>query len=233
MSQALTLYRLQQIDHQLDRDRARLQSIQKILEDDADLSQAVRQAKEAEAEQKTKELALKKAETEVNDLRIKIEQTEASLYGGSVRNPKELQDLQNDAASMKHYLVTLEDRLLEAMLAAEETQQANDRLQQALAGIRSGREAQTRSLIEEQASLNKNLQKLNTERLAITDTLAPELASLYEELRHQRRGVAVTDVHENACGACGTTLPPAQVQAARSPSQLSRCPSCGRILYAS
>lgn len=233
MSQALTLYRLQQIDHQLDRDRARLESIQKILGDDAILAEAIRQAEESGMERKTKELMLKKAEAEVNDLRIKIEQTEASLYGGSVRNPKELQDLQNDAASMKRHLVTLEDRLLDAMLAAEEAQQKDDRCQQALAGIRSGREDQTRSLIEEQAGLNKDLQKLNTERQAVTGSLAPELAALYEELRRQRRGVAVTDVRENACGACGTTLPPAQVQAARSPSQLSRCPSCGRILYAS
>ncbi len=233
MSQALTLYRLQQIDHQLDRDRARLESIQKILGDDIALTQAIHQAEESEKERKTKELMLKEAEAEANDLRIKIEQTEASLYSGNVRSPKELQDLQNDAASMKRYLVTLEDRLLDAMLAAEEAQQADDKRQQALAGIRSGREDQMRSLVEEQASLQKDVQKLNIERLAITESLAPELASLYEELRRQRRGVAVTDVRDNSCGACGTILPPAQVQAARSPSNLSRCPSCGRILYAS
>lgn len=233
MSQALTLYRLQQIDHQLERDQARLESIQKILGDDIALTQALHQAEESETDRKTKELMLKKVEAEANDLRVKIEQTEASLYSGSVRNPKELQDLQNDTASMKRYLVTLEERLLDAMLAAEEAQQTSEKYRDALASLQSARENQTRNLIEEQASLQKDVQKLNIERLAITESLAPELASLYEELRRQRRGVAVTDVRDNSCGACGTTLPPAQVQAARSPSKLSRCPSCGRILYAS
>jgi hypothetical protein len=37
---------------------------------------------------------LKQSELEVEKQRIKIQQTEASLYGGLVHNPKELQDLQ-------------------------------------------------------------------------------------------------------------------------------------------
>jgi uncharacterized pyridoxal phosphate-containing UPF0001 family protein len=38
---------------------------------------------------------LKQTEADVEKQRIKIEQTESSLYGGRVQNPKELQDLQN------------------------------------------------------------------------------------------------------------------------------------------
>lgn len=233
MSQALTLYRLQQIDSQVDRIRARLEDIQKILADDSTLKHALQQAESAAARQQEAETKLQKAEAEVQTLRVKIEQTEASLYSGTVRNPKELQDLQNDAAAMKRYLVTLEDRLLEAMLAAEEAQQDNAKLQAKLSAAQAHWARQDQSLGQERSLLDKETQKLNTERLAITGSLPAEYAALYEQLRQQRRGLAVTGISENACGACGTVLTPALVQAARSPGQMSRCPSCGRILYAS
>jgi uncharacterized protein len=233
MSQALTLYRLQQIDSQVDRARARLESIQKILEDDASLKQAVQQAETATAGQQEAERNLSKAEVEVQALRIKIEQTESSLYGGAVRNPKELQDLQNDAAALKRYLITLEDRLLEAMLATDAAQQKNNEAQVALSVAKANSAEKNQSLNQEQANLNKDIQKLSTERLAITESLSADHTNLYEQLRQQRRGVAVTSIQENACGACGTTLTPALLQAARSQGQMSRCPSCGRILFAS
>ena len=38
----------------------------------------------------------------------KLQQAEASLYGGTVRNPKELQDLQAEVASLKKHLITLD-----------------------------------------------------------------------------------------------------------------------------
>lgn len=232
MSQALSLFRLQQIDSQADRAQARLESIKKMLEDDALLKQAAGRAETSLAELQTAERNLKKAEAEVQSLRVKIEQTEASLYGGGIRSPKELQDLQNDAASMKRFLVTLEDRLLEAMLAAEEAQQKNDESQAALLATKSQWAEQNQSLSQEQSDLNREIQKLNAGRLAVTESLPAEQTSLYEQLRQQRRGVAVTGVQDNACGACGTTLTPALIQAAHSPRQVSYCPSCGRILYA-
>ncbi|MBI4732904.1 MAG: hypothetical protein HY781_12415 [Chloroflexi bacterium] len=231
MSQALTLYRLQQIDSQTDRARARLDIVQKTLEDDASLKQAIQQAESAAAEQSAAEGNQKQADAEVQALRVKIEQTESSLYSGAVRNPKELQDLQNEAAALKRHLITLEDRLLEAMLATESAQDKNKRAQALLAAAQSNWTEQNQSFSQEQAGLLKDIQKLNTERLAITGSLAAEQFGLYEQLRQQRGGLAVTNIQENTCGACGTTLTPALVQAARSSGQMSRCPTCGRILF--
>jgi hypothetical protein len=232
MSQALHLYRLQQIDSQLDRTQARLASILETLNDDSTLKSAMEAFQKAEAEKKASEERLAQAETEVRNLRIKIELTESSLYSGTVRNPKELQDLQNDAAAMKRHLVTLEDRLLEAMVAAEEAEKAHQHAHEELERLSASRQEQISALLNEQAELEKKIQKLKVERLAIVEPLDPQLTALYEDLRRQRRGVAVTEILDQTCRACGTNLPPAQVQAARSPSQLSRCPSCGRILYA-
>src|SRR5687767_3580421 len=122
MSAALGLYRLQQVDSQIDQIQARLKAIREALENDLEIQSATQQFTAADNTYKDAQRALKQSEAEVEKQRIKIEQTEASLYGGRVHNPKELQDLQKDVASLKRYLSTLEERELEAMLVAETTE---------------------------------------------------------------------------------------------------------------
>lgn len=230
MSQTLSLYRLQQIDSQLERAQARLQAIQKELENDVDLQKAKEAAQAAETSFQSATRGMKDAELQVQNQRIKIEQTEASLFGGTVRNPKELQDLQNDVAALKRHLATLEDRLLETMLTAEETETAQTTARSALQAAQSHWAGQNQSLTQEQTNLRKEIEKLTIERNAAHAPIPAETLALYDQLRQQRRGVAVACVSDNACSACGSSLTPSEVQAARS-TAMARCPSCGRILY--
>ena len=65
MSQTLSLYRLQQIDSQIDRLQTRLLAIQKVLDDDDELHQLSEEAEAAEARCKTAGQALKQAERDV------------------------------------------------------------------------------------------------------------------------------------------------------------------------
>src|ERR1041385_8637896 len=112
MSAALGLYRLQQVDSQIDHVQARQKWIRDTLQNDASLRAATQAFTSADSKYKESSQALKLAEAEVEKQRIKIEQTESSLYGGTVRNPKELQDLQKDIVSLKKHLETLEERQL-------------------------------------------------------------------------------------------------------------------------
>jgi predicted nucleic acid-binding Zn-ribbon protein len=233
MSQTLSLFRLQQIDSQLDRAHTRLQAIQIAIEDDTGLGLAKTAAQEAEARMHAAAQSLKNAEEEVKSQRIKIEQNEASLFGGTVRNPKELQDLQNDVASLKRYLTKLEDRQLEAMLIVEESEREQAVAQLALQAAQSHHLEQNQSLIQEQNNLHKEIEKLTTERAAANDPIPADVLTLYDQLRQQRRGVAVATISDSSCNACGSSLSPSQVQSARSQTQMARCPSCGRILYGS
>ncbi|HET9588960.1 MAG TPA: C4-type zinc ribbon domain-containing protein, partial [Anaerolineales bacterium] len=147
-------------------------------------------------------------------------------------NPKELQDLEKDVASLKRHLGTLEERQLEAMLVAEATEQDWHNAKSALERLQSSLGAQNRDLAEESALLHKDLERLNSERQAVISDIAAQAMNLYNQLRQQRRGIAVTTVSDGSCAACGTTLTASQQQIARSTSQLFHCPSCGRILYA-
>jgi predicted nucleic acid-binding Zn-ribbon protein len=232
MSAALGLYRLQQVDSQIDQIQARLKAIQQVLENDAELRLARDSSAAAGTRQHEAERLLKLSESEVEKQRIKIEQTEASLYGGRVHNPKELQDLQKDAASLKRHLETLEERQLEAMVAVESAEKDLQTAQTGLERVQSQIKEQNRDLTVEGESLRRDLERLSSERQAVVRDIATQALSDYEQLRRQKRGIAITTVADNACEACGTTLTASQQQSARSTSQLFHCPTCGRILFA-
>jgi len=232
MSAALGLFRLQQVDSRMDEIRARLDEIRQILENDEEVRQANAEVDETGSVHQVTLKALKLAEAEVRHQKIKIEQSESHLYSGNVKNPKELQDLQNELASLKRYLETLEDRQLEAMLEEEEAEQTYQAALEKLSKIKSRLEKQYKNLAEEQATLNKDMERLASERQAALAPLEAKLLATYDELRKQRKGLAVAEVSEGACAACGTTLTASQHQSARSSAQLFNCPTCGRVLFA-
>jgi predicted nucleic acid-binding Zn-ribbon protein len=232
MSAALGLYRLQQIDSQTDQARTRLETIRQTLENDLELRAATEGASAAESAHLETERAQRQAEAEVQSQRIKIERAESSLYGGMIHNPKELQDLQHDVASLKKYLATLEDRLLESMLATEAAAAALTEARAAYSKVERRAGDQTRDLTTERAELTHRLERLEAERKAAAAPLDAKLIAQYESRRRDRRGVAVTTVSDGACAACGSNLTPSNQQTARSSAQIARCSTCGRILFA-
>jgi uncharacterized protein len=232
MSAALGLYRLQQVDSQIDHIQSRLKAIRQLLENDAELRTANTQSEAAENQLKVAEHLLKQTEQEVEKQRIKLQQTESSLYGGLVHNPKELQDLQKDVASLKRHLETLEERELEAMVVVETAEKDVQNAKASLARVIADRGDQFRGLTAESETLNKDLERFTSERNAVITDIAMKAIQDYEQLRKQRRGIAVTTISEGSCASCGTILTQSLQQSARSASQLFYCPTCGRILYA-
>jgi predicted nucleic acid-binding Zn-ribbon protein len=232
MSAALSLYRLQQVDSQIDQAQSRLKAIRQTLENDAELRAALNDSEAADSKLKAAERLLRQSEQEVEKQRLKLQQTEASLYGGLVHNPKELQDLQKDVVSLKRHLETLEEREYQIMEEVEIAEKEFENTKATLANVKTGRGDQFQVLTDESDIINKDLERLASERNAVIRDLASQAIQAYDQLRKQRRGIAVTTVSDSACAACGTTLTASQQQSARSTSQLFHCPSCGRILYA-
>lgn len=231
MSASLGLFRLQQVDRQIDRARARLDTIKKTLENDKELKSAQTRLEDANTENQRALHSLKNIEIETETLRIKIEQANASLYGGNVKNPKELQNLQKEIVSLKKHLETLEERQLEAMSHSETAEVEKGKANAELDVIRSRLGNEHKKLIDEQTELIKQMESFGQEREAALAPIDAPLLASYEDLRKQKRGVAVTEVEDNACASCGTTINAALQQIARS-QKLSYCPSCGRILFA-
>lgn len=232
MSRPQNLYRLQQIDSTIDQADTRLKEIEALLSDNANLRKATALAAKAEQNLLTARKEQRSAENKVKDQRIKIEQVENTLYSGTIRNPKELQDIQNEVAALKRFLETLEERQLEAMLMVDDYNEQFNEAQKILQKYQVHAEKQQTGLtLEREQILSKRAESLEQRQQAVNLINKDDLIT-YNRLRKIRAGVAVAKVEERACKACGSTLTASLNQAARSPSQIVFCDSCGRILYA-
>jgi predicted nucleic acid-binding Zn-ribbon protein len=231
MSRPFKLFRLQQIDSQLDWIRNRILEIDNLLKEDLALQEAIAHAEQSNQALQQARKDLRRAEDEVRQQRLKIEQSESSLYGGKIRNPKELKDLENEVAALKRYLSVLEDRQLEAMLAEEEAIEAQKLSAAALEETRQKFGQRSDELMHERERILRDANRLEDERSATLTSIPADDLALYTQLRKTRRGVAVAKVTDRACSACGSTLNAALLSAAHSPNQINQCEVCGRILY--
>jgi hypothetical protein len=231
MSASLNLYRLQQIDTQLDHTTQQMAEIESLLADDSLVRDSEAQRNAALSELTKGKILLQQAEYNVQEQKIKIQQTEAALYGGKVRNPKELQDLQHESASLSKYLVTLEDRLLDAMLSVEEQEAEASAKQQEYLQVIASTQQKHAGWQGEASRLSQLRERLIIERQAAENAIPENDLAVYQQLRKTRSGLAVAKIIDRTCAACGAALTPALVQAANSPNQFARCASCGRILY--
>jgi hypothetical protein len=231
MSQTFKLFRLQQIDSELDRGRARLKEIEIQLADDRQirLSQKSLDSSRKDRDQAAK--TLRKAEQAVQQQRLKIERSEATLYGGKVVNPKELQDLQLEAESLKKYLSILEDQQLEAMFEFDDEELKYQEVSASHSDIIAQIAHQNDELVEERIVLLQDMTRQESERLAAASNINPQEMRIYDNLRQKKSGVAVARVIERTCAACGSTLSAAIFSSAQMPNKITRCAACGRILY--
>lgn len=232
MNPAFHLYRLQLIDTPIDQIEASLREIEILLSSDPAVNQAQVDAEEADKFIRQARANLKQIEFAVHEQQIKIGQSEVALYGGRIRNPKELQDLQKEIASLKKHLTVLEDQQLGAMMAVEDGETGEQSTQAALNQAKANFAERSAGLLGQKDLLERNLERLQTERKTALSLPSKETLQVYEQLRKRKSGIAVTTITDGSCSVCGTTIRPSELQAARAAQVLVFCSSCGRILYA-
>lgn len=232
MNLAFKLFRLQQVDTQIDQGRSRLSEIESALSHDEVLRAAQATASEAKAVAEAARKAVNVAESEANTQREKLKQNQDSLYGGKVRSPKELQDLQLEAESLGKHVKELEDTQLERMMAQETALAEAEQAEKDLEGTAAQRAVAKQNLLTEQEQLTAEQSQLAEEREAAFSGVPADALATYEGLRKSKNGLAVVKVNNQTCGGCGAELSAARAQAARVQDELTRCDSCKRILYA-
>jgi predicted nucleic acid-binding Zn-ribbon protein len=137
-----------------------------------------------------------------------------------------------EGESLKRYLETLEDRLLEAMLELEEAQARVDKATQDVDDLQAKRIEETARLRGELSSLKEDLERLAIEHEAALGDVDPEDLKRYENLRDRLGGLAVVLMKGGSCSACGVDLAHSQQQEVRNSDEPFQCPQCTRFLYA-
>ena len=232
MTQAEALYKLQQIELDMARKQKRLDEIASALEDDA----SVRSARDT-LEAATKALSPVRArvrdlELEIQSTEQKSQNTEQQLYSGTVKNPKAMQDMQQEIESLKKWKAELEDRLLEAMVALEEAEETHTEAESNLKAITASWESDHTDLLDEQGQLEDAVSELQKKREQAVSKITAQNLKIYLSLKPRRANqpMALLQSSERSCSACGVQQTVATVQAVEHGEKLTPCESCGRLL---
>lgn len=232
MDDAARMYELQKVDLTWIKVAKRLQQLQQLLGESERLRAARGEVAQTEETLHTLRAAQRNAELESKSLAERISETETRLMSGTVRNPKELENLQLSLESLRRHREQVEEQAMTAMLQADQTAGELAERKDLLAEIESEWRSSQGNLIEEETKLKHNFALLKRKREALAQALGTTLLERYETMRKRKGGIAVALIENGICAACHVKIPIGIVNGLRGGSNtLVLCPSCGRYLY--
>ncbi|MGN6694467.1 MAG: zinc ribbon domain-containing protein [Aquihabitans sp.] len=174
----------------------------------------------------------KKIDDEVELLKEKRTGFDTKLYGGTVTNPGELQDLQKEIDALSRRISALEDDEIEIM---EQVEPVEAHLVELRASDEQRRAALADAELRLTAAEAEVLSQIDAEtasRQAAVEPIPADLLAEYTSLRGGRGGIGVSRLTGSQCGACHLTL--SAMEAARmrklADGEVGHCDECGRIL---
>ena len=225
-----TAYKLQVADLERAEAVRKLHVAEAGLGETAELKGARDGLQRAERDLSATRARVRDQELELKGLSSKITATEQRLYGGDVRNPKELEGLQADLRQLRARREHLEDLILTGL---SETDEREARLSQA----RSDWEAIHSRWQQEQAQRQASVLELRAQVAALTEraqslrsVLPAALLAEYDESCRKKGGRAISAIRRGLCEGCRVSVPTGVIQQVRRGDETLHCSSCGRIL---
>jgi predicted nucleic acid-binding Zn-ribbon protein len=231
MSRVSQLYEMQQIDSGLDSRIARLRQIDEQMADSPELVAARSLYDETRSIFTARQTSLKHLSHDAEDTSTRLKTQEKRLYDGAIKNPKELSQVQEEVSHLKGRLRALEDGVLDAMMAAEEAEAVVATRKEELERVEKNWEQYKAGLLEEKDKLVEQSKVLQVKRQRAIAELPWADLQMYERLRRSKGGIAVATVQGGQCAGCHVGVPAHVLRTARSSSEFTPCPTCGRILY--
>ena len=227
------LYELQELDLEFAQCESLISSIDVQQGDRAGLDTVYREIESQRESLHQLRLQQRAQSLDAESVREKVRDVEEKLYGGSIRNPRELEGYTREATLLRGQLQDLDDKLLEAMVTLERAQEG---LQSQENGYKKADEewqSRQAELAEERKGLEETLATLKFRRQELVSRVGQPELKLYEVLRVSKGGLAIAKVERGLCRGCRMSLPTHQLQRARLGREVVQCNSCSRILYVS
>lgn len=141
--------------------------------------------------------------------------------------------LQHEVQTAEEEISKAEDRLLEQMVAAEEYDRrvkASEKLLKEVEDVARGARTKIES---DKAAAEKELADLTAERTGVVSRIPEDLLDHYERIAKKHHGIALAEVREEKCSACGMRVRPHvfQEMRRRASEEMFHCETCTRILY--
>ncbi|HRX02497.1 MAG: hypothetical protein KDI07_12680 [Anaerolineae bacterium] len=232
MSNVSDMWVLQQTDLAVEAIRRRLKELEHQRGETPALKAAREAYRAANAELVHWRTTRRDLEIQARELSAKIEAADRDLMSGRVRNPKELEGMNANVASMKKRLSAIEDQVLDAMVQNDQWQVDSDARKSELDAAEADWQAMQAANAAEVTAKLADLKRLASQMNQQWASLSPEDQQLYRDLRSRKGGRALAEERNGTCQACGISLPTGIVQSVRNDEVHSFCPSCGRLLHA-
>ncbi len=230
MSTVQDIVTLQAFDNEVSAFRAALADVENRLQGDPDLDDARRTLHQAEASLANARKEQRRVDAEIQGLTAKIDPEEKRLYDGSVKNPKELTNIQTEVDGLKKHRGEFEDELLKVMSQLDGAERGLDAAKKAVGSLERRWESQHSELKLESVKLQDAIAVADKKRTQQKDTIPPRSLAVYEDLRRRKGGVAVARLLGGVCQSCRIMVPEGIRRKVFSPAILVQCPSCDRIL---
>jgi predicted nucleic acid-binding Zn-ribbon protein len=149
----------------------------------------------------------------------------------AVKTNEEYHAVQKEIGFAQAEIKTLEDRILELMIEADDLTALVKRADGDLASEQKGVDADRQAMAAEMAALKASLEKSAGARKELVRDLDPNALAIFELVARRRNGVAVALARDGICTLCHVRLRPQIFNSVLRNDQIIQCDSCHRILY--
>lgn len=225
------LGRLQALDSDIDRSRARFAELERLVAERALLDTAEASASVADDAAGLQRRQLREREAELKALEARIAELDDKLYSGRIRNAKELEGFAREARMFKQNQGKLEEVVLALMETAESAERAAQRAQTRLETARAERERDERQWRHEEDEWRARLAAWEEACAQVRAQIDEDALRVYDRQR-KRTALAVAPLRDQRCGACNVDVSTDVLERASDESVLVQCGNCNRILVA-
>jgi predicted nucleic acid-binding Zn-ribbon protein len=226
------LLELQSVDVRLNEVRAQLAKFpKKIADADARAASAKAELEQSKAAQLASFKDRKKYELDVEAWKDRVRKYRDQT--SQVKTNEAYKALQHEVQMAEDEIAKAEDRLLEQMVAGEEYDRRIKKAEAALKDVEAEVRVQRATIEENKTAAEKSLAEFTAERAAVVAEIPENLLDHYERIARKHNGVALAEVRDEKCGACGMRVRPHVFQEMRrlGSDEMFHCETCTRILY--
>lgn len=175
---------------------------------------------------------LRDLELEVASLQQKRAKVEADLYGGRIRNPKELESMHDEGAALDRTRSSREDDMLALLDEVERLEPQEEGARDTLEAAKGALTQQTAWYQQAAGAADHAIAELSARRTSLLADLDEDLVRRYDRLRERKGGLAIVAVRNGICEGCHMTIPDRLFRRLEDdPEILAACDGCGRLLY--
>ena len=149
----------------------------------------------------------------------------------AVKTNQEYHAIQKEIGFAQAEIKTIEDRILEQMLEADDLAALVKRTEAELAAEQKATDADRKTMAAEMAGLQASLERIAGERGTLVNAINPQLLATFELVSRRRNGVAVAEARGGICTICHVRLRPQVFNTILKNDEIVQCDSCQRILY--